>query len=71
MEAILDPASREAQKLSAFLEVLHSTVNVDITIYMNSRTQLSEIPVTRLLFVPSHKLFSLCIVYLLYCLPIV
>jgi UDP-glucose:glycoprotein glucosyltransferase len=47
VEAILDPASREAQKLSPILHTLQSVANVDIRIYFNCKEQLSEMPVKR------------------------
>ncbi|KAK7477135.1 hypothetical protein BaRGS_00031621 [Batillaria attramentaria] len=47
VEAIVDPASREAQKMAPILMILQEVANVDIRIYMNSRTQLSEMPVKR------------------------
>uniref|UniRef100_A0A0B7A3W1 UDP-glucose:glycoprotein glucosyltransferase thioredoxin-like domain-containing protein n=1 Tax=Arion vulgaris TaxID=1028688 RepID=A0A0B7A3W1_9EUPU len=45
VEAIVDPASSVAQKLSAILMILKQIANVDIRIYLNPREKLSEIPV--------------------------
>ncbi|KAJ8309822.1 hypothetical protein KUTeg_011687 [Tegillarca granosa] len=44
VEAILDPLSQDAQKLSAILLALREVVNMDIKIFMNSRDKLSEMP---------------------------
>ncbi|KAH9487627.1 UDP-glucose:glycoprotein glucosyltransferase 1, partial [Bulinus truncatus] len=44
IEAIVDPVSLEAQKMSAILLVLKQVANVDITIFMNPREKLSEMP---------------------------
>ncbi|BFZ00634.1 hypothetical protein BsWGS_03673 [Bradybaena similaris] len=45
VEAIVDPASSAAQKMSAILMVLKHIANVDIRIYMNPREKISEMPV--------------------------
>ncbi|XP_069103600.1 UDP-glucose:glycoprotein glucosyltransferase 1-like [Argopecten irradians] len=45
VEVIIDPASRDAQKLSAILMVLKEVANVDIKIYLNCKDKLSELPV--------------------------
>lgn len=45
VEAIVDPVSTEAQKMSAILLVLKQIANVDITIFMNPKEKLSEMPV--------------------------
>ncbi|XP_076453817.1 UDP-glucose:glycoprotein glucosyltransferase 1-like isoform X2 [Babylonia areolata] len=47
VEAIVDPASREAQKLAPILQILQSVANVDIRVFMNCREQLSDMPVKR------------------------
>ncbi|KAL8598827.1 hypothetical protein ACOMHN_015406 [Nucella lapillus] len=47
VEAIVDPASREAQKLAPILQILQVVANVDIRVYMNCRDQLSDMPVKR------------------------
>ena len=47
VEAIVDPASREAQKLAPILQILQAVANVDVRVYMNSKEQLSDMPVTR------------------------
>ncbi|XP_005100215.1 UDP-glucose:glycoprotein glucosyltransferase 1 [Aplysia californica] len=44
VEAILDPVSREAQKMTPILMVLQQIANVDIRIYLNPREKLSEMP---------------------------
>ncbi|KAL4220092.1 UDP-glucose:glycoprotein glucosyltransferase 1 [Mactra antiquata] len=47
IEAIVDPASNAAQKLSSILIVLKELYNVDITLFMNCRDKLSEMPLKR------------------------
>ncbi|XP_028993003.1 UDP-glucose:glycoprotein glucosyltransferase 2 isoform X3 [Betta splendens] len=42
--AIVDPLTREAQKMSALLIVLSQVVNVRLQVFMNCRTMLSEMP---------------------------
>ncbi|XP_030838200.1 UDP-glucose:glycoprotein glucosyltransferase 1 isoform X1 [Strongylocentrotus purpuratus] len=42
--AVLDPLTRDSQKWSQLLQVLHQGLNVNINIYMNPRAQLSELP---------------------------
>uniref|UniRef100_A0A8C5M005 UDP-glucose ceramide glucosyltransferase-like 1 n=1 Tax=Leptobrachium leishanense TaxID=445787 RepID=A0A8C5M005_9ANUR len=42
--ATLDPLSREAQKMSHFLIVLGRLVNMKLTLFMNSKSKLSEMP---------------------------
>lgn len=44
VEAILDPLSREAQKMSSILLVLTQIANVDVRIYLNPKEKLSEMP---------------------------
>ncbi|KAL5004908.1 hypothetical protein ScPMuIL_018364 [Solemya velum] len=44
IEAILDPLSTDAQKMAPMLMVLKEVANVDITIFMNSRSKLSDMP---------------------------
>ncbi|KAK6167193.1 hypothetical protein SNE40_021285 [Patella caerulea] len=46
IEAILDPVSRDAQKLGPILMVLKEIFNVQIRIFLNSRDKLSEMPLT-------------------------
>ncbi|XP_060085960.1 UDP-glucose:glycoprotein glucosyltransferase 1-like [Ylistrum balloti] len=45
LDVIIDPASREAQKMSAILMILKEVANVDLRIYMNCKDKLSELPV--------------------------
>ena len=47
VEAIVDPASREAQKMAPVLQILRAIANVDIRVYFNCRDQLSDMPVKR------------------------
>lgn len=47
VEAIVDPASRDVQKLAPILQILKAVANVDIRVYMNCKEQLSEMPVKR------------------------
>ncbi|XP_028929420.1 UDP-glucose:glycoprotein glucosyltransferase 2 isoform X3 [Ornithorhynchus anatinus] len=42
--AIVDPLSREAQKMAHVLIVLGQIVNMKLTIFMNCRSKLSEVP---------------------------
>ncbi|KAG7503243.1 hypothetical protein JOB18_034256 [Solea senegalensis] len=42
--AIVDPLSREAQKMSSLLIVLSQVVNVRLQVFMNCRAKLSEMP---------------------------
>ncbi|XP_059198602.1 UDP-glucose:glycoprotein glucosyltransferase 2 isoform X2 [Centropristis striata] len=42
--AIVDPLTREAQKMSALLIVLSQVVNVRLQVFMNCRAKLSEMP---------------------------
>ncbi|XP_041360300.1 UDP-glucose:glycoprotein glucosyltransferase 1-like [Gigantopelta aegis] len=44
IEAIVDPVSRDAQKLASLLEVLREVTNVEIKLYLNSKDKLSEMP---------------------------
>ncbi|XP_064615079.1 UDP-glucose:glycoprotein glucosyltransferase 1-like [Liolophura sinensis] len=44
VEAILDPLTREAQKMAPILAVLKEVANVNIRIFMNCRDKLSEMP---------------------------
>ncbi|CAJ0934962.1 unnamed protein product, partial [Mesorhabditis belari] len=45
--AVVDPLSREAQKLAPILHLLRKTVNCDIKIVMNPKAKLSELPLKR------------------------
>ncbi|GFO47457.1 UDP-glucose:glycoprotein glucosyltransferase 1 [Plakobranchus ocellatus] len=45
VEAIVDPTSREAQKMAAILMVVKQIANVEMRIFMNPREKLSEMPV--------------------------
>ncbi|XP_028248820.1 UDP-glucose:glycoprotein glucosyltransferase 2 isoform X2 [Parambassis ranga] len=42
--AIVDPLTREAQKISSLLNVLSQVVNVRLQVFMNCRAKLSEMP---------------------------
>ncbi|XP_035995136.1 UDP-glucose:glycoprotein glucosyltransferase 2 isoform X2 [Fundulus heteroclitus] len=42
--AIVDPLTREAQKISSLLIVLSQVVNVKLQVFMNCRAKLSELP---------------------------
>jgi len=44
VEAILDPISSQAQKMSSMLLILQQITNVDIRIYLNPKEKLSELP---------------------------
>ncbi|XP_021356134.1 UDP-glucose:glycoprotein glucosyltransferase 1-like isoform X2 [Mizuhopecten yessoensis] len=45
VEVIINPASPDAQKMSAILMILEEVANVDIKIFMNCKDKLSELPV--------------------------
>ncbi|XP_062620063.1 UDP-glucose:glycoprotein glucosyltransferase 1-like [Saccostrea cucullata] len=45
IEAVLDPVSQEAQKITPMIKVLREVANVDVKIYMNCRDKISEMPV--------------------------
>ena len=45
--AIVDPLSRDAQKLAHFLIVLKEIVNANLRVAMNPRSKLSEMPLKR------------------------
>lgn len=47
VEVVVDPVSREAQKLSAILHVLRQSTNVEIRLYMNCKDKLSEMPLKK------------------------
>ncbi|XP_038673760.1 UDP-glucose:glycoprotein glucosyltransferase 1 isoform X3 [Scyliorhinus canicula] len=42
--AILDPISREAQRIVPLLMVLHQVINMKLKVFMNCRSKLSEMP---------------------------
>ncbi|KAM8834331.1 UDP-glucose:glycoprotein glucosyltransferase 1 isoform 1-T1 [Synchiropus picturatus] len=42
--AIVDPVTRDAQKLAPFLSVLKQLVNVNLRVFMNCQSKLSELP---------------------------
>lgn len=44
LEAIVDPLSRDAQKVSQFLIGLHEVTNSRIWVYLNCKAKLSEMP---------------------------
>ena len=46
--AILDPATRAAQKYTPIILVLQSVANVNVRVFLNAREQLSELPLKRL-----------------------
>ncbi|GAB1602450.1 UDP-glucose:glycoprotein glucosyltransferase 1-like [Argonauta hians] len=46
VEVIMDPVSREAQKLIPILITLQKVANMNIKIYMNCKDKLSELPLT-------------------------
>ena len=47
MTAIVDPLSREAQKLSHLLIIIREITNVRLQVAMNPRGKLSEMPLKR------------------------
>ncbi len=44
LEAIIDPASRDGQRLLSLISALRQSINLDLTIYFNCKLQLSEMP---------------------------
>ncbi|KAK7904184.1 hypothetical protein WMY93_016791 [Mugilogobius chulae] len=42
--AVVDPVTRDAQKLAPFLTVLKQLVNVNLRVFMNCQSKLSEMP---------------------------
>ena len=44
VEAVIDPASRDGQRLLSLISALRQSVNLDLTIYFNCKLQLSELP---------------------------
>ncbi|XP_061824096.1 UDP-glucose:glycoprotein glucosyltransferase 1 [Nerophis lumbriciformis] len=42
--AVVDPVTRDAQKLAPFLTVLKSLVNVNLRVFMNCQSKLSDMP---------------------------
>uniref|UniRef100_A0A1I8B9P0 UDP-glucose:glycoprotein glucosyltransferase n=1 Tax=Meloidogyne hapla TaxID=6305 RepID=A0A1I8B9P0_MELHA len=45
--AIINPISRVAQKLAPILQILLKVLNVDLTLAMNPRTKIAELPLKR------------------------
>ncbi|CAF3651747.1 unnamed protein product [Adineta steineri] len=43
-EAIIEPASRDGQRLLSLLSALRQSINIDLVIYFNCKLQLSEMP---------------------------
>ncbi|XP_072313338.1 UDP-glucose:glycoprotein glucosyltransferase 1 isoform X1 [Eucyclogobius newberryi] len=46
--AVVDPVTRDAQKLAPFLMVLKQLVNVNLRVFMNCQSKLSEMPLKSL-----------------------
>jgi UDP-glucose:glycoprotein glucosyltransferase len=44
LEAIIDPASRDGQRLLSLISALRQSINLELIIYFNCKLQLSEIP---------------------------
>lgn len=44
VEAIIDPATRDGQRLLSLLSALRQSINLDLLIYFNCKSQLSEMP---------------------------
>ncbi|UJR13905.1 hypothetical protein I4U23_000911 [Adineta vaga] len=44
VEAIVDPASRDGQRVLSLMSALRQSVNIDLIIYFNCKLQLSEMP---------------------------
>lgn len=44
IEAVIDPVTRDGQRLLSLLSALRQSVNHDLTIYFNCKSQLSDLP---------------------------
>ena len=44
LEAVIDPASRDGQRLLSIISALRQSVNIDLVIHFNCKLQLSELP---------------------------
>ena len=44
LEAVLDPASRDGQRVLSIISALRQSVNLDLIVHFNCKLQLSEIP---------------------------
>jgi UDP-glucose:glycoprotein glucosyltransferase len=44
LEAIIDPATRDGQRLLSLISALRQSINIDLLIYFNCKSQLSEMP---------------------------
>ncbi len=45
--AVVNPLSREAQKMAPLLSVLSAVINADLKLVMNPKAKLSEMPLKR------------------------
>lgn len=45
--AVLDPLSSDTQRFAPILQVLHTALSIDLTIYFNPVAKLSQMPVSR------------------------
>lgn len=45
--AILDPVSPDTQRFAPILQVLHTALSLDLTIYFNPVPKLSQMPISR------------------------
>ena len=44
LEAVIDPASRDGQRLLSIIAALRESINLDLVIHFNCKSQLSEMP---------------------------
>ena len=47
MVVFLDPLSPSTQRLAPLLQALHVALNLDLTIYLNPISKLSQMPINR------------------------
>ena len=45
--AVLDPLSPDTQRFAPILQTLHAAFSTDMTVYLNPRSKLSQMPVSR------------------------
>jgi UDP-glucose:glycoprotein glucosyltransferase len=45
--AVVDPATREAQRMAPIIIVLQEVINANVKIYMNCKEKLSEMPLKK------------------------
>ena len=48
MVVFMDPLSPSTQRLAPLLHTLHVSLNLDLTVYLNPISKLSQMPINRL-----------------------